>query len=261
MIIATYLLAGMFAGLIAGLLGVGGGIIVVPVLILVFEAEGFSSDVLTHIAIGTSLATIVFTSFSSVLNHHRLGSVKWDLFKSLSIGIVVGAVLGVMTVLQLDGELLKRLIGVFAVVVALRMLWGANTVSSRPLPGQKILIPVGGVIGWVSSIFGIGGGTLSVPFLSRYQIEMRQVVGTAAACGLPIALAGALTNVVLGIGVDGRPGWSLGYVYLPALLGVSLASMVFAKFGAKLAHRLPSQHLKKIFACALILVGVRFLLV
>lgn len=256
-----YLLAGMFAGLVAGLLGVGGGIIVVPVLIMVFEAQAFAPDLLTHMAIGTSLGTILFTSLSSVFNHHKLGAVRWDLFRLMSPGIVLGAVLGVFTVLQIDGALLKRLIGVFAILVAIKMVYKADVQSQRGLPGAGVMTPMGGFIGWVSAIFGIGGGTVSVPFLSRYNIPMAQVVGTAAACGLPIAFAGALTNIWLGLGLEGRPELSFGYLYLPALLGVSAASVVFAKVGAMWANKMPSKQLKRLFAVALMIVGVRFLLV
>ena len=259
MTILIYVLAGVFAGTVAGLLGVGGGIVVVPVLIMVFESQGFSPALLTHMAIGTSLATIMFTSASSVLNHHRKGSVRWDIFKPLSLGIVAGAIVGVFTVLQIDGVLLKQIIGCFAILVALKMLYKSGVQSERPLPGRQVLLPVGLFIGWISSIFGIGGGTVSVPFLSRYRIAMTQVVGTAAACGMPIAAAGALTNILLGVGVDSRPDWSLGYVYLPALLGISIASVYFAKVGAGLAHRIPAQLLKKLFAGTLVLVGIRFL--
>lgn len=259
MILAVYLLAGACAGLIAGLFGVGGGVIVVPVLIVVFEAQHFPPEVLTHMAVGTSLATILFTSISSVWHHHRLGSVHWILFRPMSAGIVLGSTLGVMTVLQLDGELVKKLIGGFAVLVSLKMFLQARHESSRPLPGSITLVPAGIVIGWVSAIFGIGGGTLSVPFLSRYELAMKRVVGSAAACGLPIAIAGTATNVVMGIGLPARPEWSLGYIYVPAVAGIVLTSIVFAKVGAGLAHRLPAERLKKLFALALMLVGIRFL--
>jgi uncharacterized membrane protein YfcA len=260
MILAIYLLAGACAGLVAGLFGVGGGIVVVPVLVVVFESQGFDAQILTHMAIGTSLATIVFTSISSVVNHHRLGSVDWNIFKPMSVGIVLGSVIGVVTVLQLDGELVKKLIGGFAIFVAFKMFLQSSVVSTKEVPeGFCVMTPVGVFVGWVSSIFGIGGGTLTVPFLSRYNIEMKKVVGTAAACGLPIAIAGALTNIVMGIDLPHRPAWSLGYVYLPALFGIAVASTYFAKVGAKLAHKLPADLLKKLFAVTLFVVGLKFL--
>ena len=259
MVIASYLIAGMFAGLVGGLLGVGGGIIVVPVLILVFESQGFSALVLTHMAIGTSLATIVFTSASSVLNHHRLGSVEWTIFKHMSIGIVAGAIAGVFVVTQLEGIWLRKMIGLFAVLMAGKMLVASASLSQRQLPASHVLASVGGVIGGISSMLGIGGGTLSVPFLSRYRLEMRQVIGTAAACGLPIAIAGALTNMSLGQGVEGRPNWSVGFVYLPALFGIAVTSVFFARIGTRLAHRLPAITLRRLFSTALLIVGIKFL--
>lgn len=259
MIILSYLVAGVFAGLVAGLLGVGGGIVVVPMLIIAFEAQGFSDSVLTHMAIATSLGTIVFTSLSSIWSHHQNGAVLWKVFQPIALGIMLGAVLGVFTVIQLDGQLLKRLIGIFAVIVALRMLSKRSASGKAPIPSRLILGVAGSVIGWVSSMFGIGGGTLSVPFLSRCDIDMKKVVGTAAACGLPIAIFGAGTNMFVGQGVSDRPDWSIGYIYLPALLGVVVASVYFAKVGAKLAHRIPSEKLRSLFAVLLLLVGVRFL--
>lgn len=259
MIILSYLIAGVFAGLVAGLLGVGGGIVVVPVLVMAFEAQGFHSDVLVHMAVATSLGTIVFTSSSSIWNHHIRGAVRWDLFKPLAVGITLGAVLGVLTVVQIDGAWLKKLIGIFAVFVALKMLLSHKTSGSLPEPSPPALMKAGTFIGWVSSIFGIGGGTISVPYLSRTTLDMKKVVGTAAACGFPIAFVGALTNIWIGQSQANLPEWSAGYIYLPALLGVVIASVYFARVGAKLAHRMPSERLRSLFAVLLLLVGIRFL--
>jgi uncharacterized membrane protein YfcA len=260
MIIATYLIAGIFAGLIAGLFGVGGGLIVVPILVVVFQWQGFSPDILTHLAIGTSLATIMFTSVSSFLSHHRKGAVRWTVFKPMSVGIIIGAVLGVATVVQLDGELLKKLFGVFAILIALKMLLKVEITSKRALPGRGIFALAGVIVAWVSSIFGIGGGTLTVPFLSRYRMEMKEVVGTSAACGFPIAVFASISNVAMGAGVQNLPAWSLGYVYLPALAGIVLTSVVFAKLGANLAHYLPGIWLSRMFSAFLMLVGIKFLI-
>lgn len=260
MIISSYLIAGMFAGLVAGLLGVGGGIIVVPVLILLFEAQGFGEQVLTHMAIGTSLATIVFTSLSSTLNHHRLGSVAWPVLRPLSPGIVLGAIAGVLLATELEGRWLQTFIGGFASLTALKMFMGGELSVGRELPKPAQLGVAGIVIGGVSAMLGIGGGTLSVPFLSRYRLPMKQIIGTAAACGLPIALAGALTNVGVGLNVAGRPPWSAGFVYVPALLAISAASIVFAGVGAQLAHRIPATFLRRLFSFALLIVGIKFLI-
>ncbi len=258
--ILTYLVLGAAAGVVAGLFGIGGGLLIVPVLIFSFELQGMSADVLTHAAVATSLATIVATSISSTLAHNRKGAVRWDIFKPLSLGILVGAVLGVKTAGLMTGELLQIALGVFAITIAFQM--GFNL---KPEAGEKEIakgsyVVSGGLIGWLSSIFGIGGGTLSVPYLTWGRIKMQQAVATSAACGLPIALMGALTNVWEGWGNEQMPEWSAGFVYLPALLGIVLTSAIFAKVGAKLAHRLPAHVLKRIFAVFLLCVGLRFLL-
>ncbi len=260
MIIASYLIAGVFAGITAGLFGVGGGLVVVPILIFIFQWQGVSPEVLTHLAIGTSLATIVFTSASSVIKHNQKGSVLWAIFKPMSIGIMLGAVLGVFTVVQLEGELLKKLFGVFAIIVSIKMMFKVKVEKRKPLPEKPIFILAGVVVAWVSSIFGIGGGTLTVPYLSRFQIQMKQVVGTSAACGLPIAVFASLSNIAIGSGIPDRPEWSLGFIYLPALLGIAFTSIYFARVGANLAHYLPGPLLRKLFSAFLMLVGIKFLI-
>jgi len=259
MVLAIYIVAGIFAGLTAGLFGVGGGIVVVPVLVFAFEAQGFSADTLTHLAIGTSLATIVFTSISSIWSHHKRDGVLWNICRPMSLGLCVGAILGVWTVSQIDGFLLKKLFGIFVLFVACSMIVKKGDRGDKPLVSASIFSFMGVFVAWVSAIFGIGGGTLTVPFLSRFKIEMKYVVGTAAACGFPIALVGALSNMYLGQSVQGLPEMTIGYVYLPALLGITMTSVLFAKVGASYAHRLPSILLRKLFACSLLLVGTRFL--
>ncbi|MFT6905483.1 MAG: putative membrane protein YfcA [Oleiphilaceae bacterium] len=260
MIIASYLIAGIFAGITAGLFGVGGGLVIVPILIFIFQWQGVTPEVLTHLAIGTSLATIVFTSSSSVMKHNQKGSVLWTIFKPMSIGIMLGAVLGVFTVVQLEGDLLKKMFGVFAILVSIIMMFKVKVEARKPFPSKPTFVFAGLVIAWVSSIFGIGGGTLTVPFLSRFRIEMKQVVGTSAACGLPIAIFASLSNIAIGAGVPGRPEWSLGFVYLPALLGIALTSIFFARVGANLAHYISGPLLRKLFSAFLMLVGIKFLI-
>ncbi|OEY66714.1 sulfite exporter TauE/SafE family protein [Marinobacter sp. X15-166B] len=256
---AMYLALGAVAGVLSGLFGIGGGLIIVPVLIFTFGLQGVSAGVAAHLAIGTSLATIVFTSLSSIVSHHRRGGVHWGIFRLMATGIVVGAVLGAWTASLLSGDMLKLIIGVFVIVVALRMLFGGSPKPGREVPGAPGLMGAGAGIGWASALFGIGGGTLTVPFLSWCNVRMQQAVGTSAACGLPIALAGAAANIATGWRHPGIPEYSLGFIYLPALLGIVLTSMVCARFGARLAHRLDAVLLKRIFAGLLIVVGIRFL--
>ncbi|MFC3152455.1 sulfite exporter TauE/SafE family protein [Litoribrevibacter euphylliae] len=260
MVLLVYLLVGAIAGLLAGLFGIGGGMIIVPALVLAFEAQQVSPEVLTHLAVGTSLATIVFTSMSSIRTHHQKGGVDWPAFKKISVGIVIGSALGVATADQLSGEHLQKIIGTFALCAAAQMAFQLSPKPSRQLPGSFGLGVVGSFIGWASAIFGIGGGTLSVPFLTWCNLKVQRAVGTAAAIGFPIAFIAAITNVVVGWDKAGLPEWTSGYVYWPAFFGIVVTSVFFARQGAKLAHRLPPLILKRTFACLLVVVGTRFLL-
>ena len=255
-----YLTLGLFAGVMAGLLGVGGGLIIVPTLAWIFHHQQVDDAIVMHLAIGTSLATIVVTSISSVRAHHRRGAVLWPIFWRLTPGIVVGAWLGAAIADALPSAVLSKVFAVFVLTVAAQMGFGAKPAPHRELPGTTGMLTAGGVIGAVSAIVGIGGGSLTVPFLTWCNIAIRQAVATSSACGLPIALAGALGFVVTGLNATGRPDWSLGYVYGPALVGITLTSMLSAPLGAKLAHTLPTEMLKKVFAAFLTLVGVKMLL-
>ncbi len=260
LVFGLYLALGAFAGTLAGLFGIGGGLVIVPVLIFSFGMQGISSEIAAHLAVGTSLATIVFTSVSSIRSHYLKGAVRLDLFRPMVVGILVGAVLGAWTASLLAGPVLELIIGVFVILVGVKMLLGINPRHERPVPGKGSMAAAGGVIGWASAIFGIGGGTLTVPFLSWRSVPMQQAVATSAACGLPIALAGTATNLFTGLGRPELPEYSVGFVYLPALLGIVLTSVLFARFGAILAHRLDEKPLKRLFAVLLLVVGVSFLL-
>ncbi|WP_019409218.1 sulfite exporter TauE/SafE family protein [Pseudomonas psychrophila] len=255
-----YLVLGGFAGVLAGLFGVGGGLIIVPVLVFSFTLQGFSHEVLTHLAVGTSLATIIFTSINSVIAHNRKGAVLWPLFAWMSVGILVGAGIGALTAEAISGPHLQKIIGVFAVIIALQMALDLKPKASRTVPGKLGLSLAGSVIGWASAIFGIGGGSLTVPFLTWRGVTMQQAVATSSACGLPIALAGALSFMMIGWHNPDLPAHSLGFVYLPALLGIALTSMFFARFGARLAHKLSPRLLKRLFAALLFCVGLSFLI-
>ena len=255
-----YLVLGSVAGVVAGLFGIGGGLLIVPVLIFSFELQGMSPEVLTHSAVATSLATIVITSLSSMQAHHKRGAVRWDLIRPLTGGIVIGAVAGAVIASQLSGATLQLVFGLFVLAVAVQM-----ALSLKPAAGEKEAVAggltgAGSAIGGLSAIFGIGGGTLTVPYLSWRRVAMQQAVATSAACGLPIALAGALTNVWRGWEHPALADWSLGYVYLPAFAGIVVTSTLFAKVGAKLAHSLDGVKLKKMFAVFLVIVGARLLI-
>ncbi|MCD8521754.1 MAG: sulfite exporter TauE/SafE family protein [Saccharospirillaceae bacterium] len=254
-----FLAVGSVAGLLAGLFGIGGGMVIVPVLVITFAAQGVSEAVLTHMAVATSLATIVFTSLSSVREHHRQGAVDWSLVSVMSIGIVLGTMLGVSLITAVPGPLLQNIIGVFAMLLAVKMFFGLEPKGAGQRPGNPGLVVAGSVVGFGSSWFGIGGGTFTVPYLSWMRIPMRQAVATSAACGLPIALTGAISNVVAGWQHADLPLWSTGFLYWPAIIGIVLTSVPFAKVGATLAHRLDQALLKKGFALLLCVVGIKFL--
>lgn len=255
-----YLALGAFAGTLAGLFGIGGGLVIVPVLIFSFGLQGFSLDVAAHMAVGTSLATIVFTSISSIRSHQTHGAIRWDVFRPMAVGIVIGALVGAWTASLLSGAALELIIGVFVILMAIKMLLRVSPTPGRHVPGNRGLGIAGVGVGWASAIFGIGGGSLTVPYLSWCNVRMQQAVGTSAACGLPIAMAGATGNALTGWGGAALPEYSLGFIYLPALLGIILTSVIFARVGANLAHRLNADVLKRIFAIMLLLVGLRFLL-
>lgn len=255
-----YLATGAFAGLLAGLLGVGGGLIIVPVLAWLFARQGFEPGLLMHLALGTSLATIIATSIVSAWSHHRHGAVNWPVVMRLSPGIVAGALAGAMLVGRLDSILLQRLFGVFEILVAIQMLASLKPSAHSNLPGTAGMAGSGAVIGFISSIVGIGGGTLTVPFLLWCRVNMRMAVATSAACGLPIAVAGMAGYIYTGSGHAGLPAGSSGYVYWPAFAGIVACSVLLAPLGAMLAHRLPVNLLKKVFALLLCALGGRMLL-
>lgn len=258
MVLLAYMALGCFAGLLAGLFGLGGGLIIVAGLIYALTLQGVSGDVSTHIAVGTSLATIVVTSISSVRAHHLAGAVNWSVFRQLAPGIVLGSIAGVYMATNLSGAVLQLAIGCFVICVAVQMSFDPKSGPSRSLPGGSVCLGVGGGIGLLSAMFGIGGGSLTVPFLSYYKLTMQRAVATSAACGLPLAVAGALTNLAAGWNRPGLPEWSTGYIYWPAFCGIVLTSALFAKYGARLAHRLPTRVLRRSFAIVLLFIGSSF---
>jgi len=259
MIVVLYLILGAAAGLTAGLFGVGGGLIIVPALVFSFTMQELSPIVLTQLAIGTSLATIIFTSISSIKTHHSKGAIDWGLVKRLTVGIIIGAVLGSIFADYLPGETLQVIIGIYALTVAVQMGFNLKPKAEHDLPKGAGLSVAGGVIGAISALFGIGGGSLTVPYLSWCRVEMRNAVATSSACGLPIAVAGVCSYIVTGWNTPELPEYSLGYIYLPAFFGIIITSTVFAKQGAKLAHSLPSHVLKRYFALLLLAVGSKFI--
>lgn len=258
-ILVIYLILGTAAGVLAGLLGIGGGLIIVPVLAFTFQSQGFDRGVIMHVAVATSLASVVFTALSSALAHHRLGAVRWPVVWRLAPGIVVGALVTGWVARFLGSDTLRILFGVFACVAAVNMAWERGPSAHRDLPGPAGVTVAGAIIGAVSTLVGIGGGTMTVPFLTWCRVDMRTAIGSSAACGFPIAVAGALALAVSGWGEANLPANSIGYVYWPAALAVALASVLAAPFGARLAHGIPVRMLKRVFAVLLAVIGIRLM--
>lgn len=257
--IAIYLIIGVLSGLLAGLFGVGGGVVIVPGLIMVYSQLGMDPHWIPHLAVGTSLAVIVGTGLASTHAHHGRGAVRWDLVGRLVPGILVGAWLGAAIAGFISGLWLKRLFAVFLVVVAIRMLLPRQQRRAGVLPGTPGMWGAGAAIGTLSALVGIGGGTITVPFLSNRGVELRKSVATSAACGVPIAIAGAIGFMVMGWGREGLPAASTGFVYWPAVGATLLGSIPTAPLGARLAHWLPVKLLLRLFAALLLLVALRLM--
>lgn len=257
--LVAYLALGAFVGFFAGLLGVGGGGIMVPMLTTMFAIQGFPKEHMVHLALGTSMAAIVLTSISSLRAHHAHGAVRWDIVKGIAPGVLVGTFVGTFIASAVPTRPLAIFFACFMAYVSIQMLLNVKPKPSRELPGALGLTGVGGGIGVVSAMVAIGGGSLSVPFMSWCNVKMQNAIGTSAAIGLPIALAGALGYLINGWGKGGLPEWSVGYVFLPGLVLISIVSMFTAPLGARLAHRLPVATLKKIFAGVLILLSLKMM--
>lgn len=258
-VLMMYVAVGAVAGVLAGLLGVGGGLVIVPMLLACLVHQGIPEEIIMHLALGTSMASIMFTAVSSFWYHHKRGAVNWIVVKRIVIGIFVGTFLGACLAAQLATVYLKVFFVVFLYFVAYQMLTGKRPAASRRLPGRLGMFGMGNMIGIVSSLVGIGGGTLSVPFMVWCNIPLHKAIGTSAAIGFPIAIAGTVGYIYNGLSAVDLPAHALGYVYLPALAGIVFASVLTAPLGGRLAHSLPVNKLKLAFAMLLLVVGTRML--
>jgi uncharacterized membrane protein YfcA len=251
---------GIFAGILAGLLGVGGGIIIVPVLFFLFQSVGVSSESAMLVATATSLATIVPTSISSIRSHSQKGNVDFDLLKRWAVFILMGALVGSWLVTRVEGTMLTMLFGVIAVLSALNMLFRAGkSALYQKLPNTAGQTVMGVSIGFFSSMVGIGGGTISVPLLSLYNYPAHKAIGTAAAIGLIISLPGTLTMLTLGSTPTDAPAGTFGLVNLFGFICIVPLTVLFAPLGASLAAKLDAVKLKRIFAFILLFTGLRML--
>lgn len=253
-----FALIGVLAGYLAGLLGIGGGFVVVPALTFLFLREEATAPWAIHMAVATSLATMLVTSLSSIFSHHRRHAIRWPVVRSLAAGLVAGAALGALIADALDAAALGRVFGFCAILAGLQLILGRNPMSERPLPGQPVASVVGLFFGVISSLIGIGGGALTGPWQMWHGIRAQNAIATSAACGYPIALAGTLSFVLLGLQA-GMPEQALGYVHGPAFIGIALTSALAAPLGAATVHRLPPLLVRRIFGSFLVLVGLRML--
>ena len=254
-----YPLLGAFAGFAAGLFGVGGGLTIVPLLLMLFTAQDFPVQHAMHLALGTSMTTIVFTSISSMRAHHQHGAVRWDIVRIFAPGLMAGTFGGSFIAAVIPTRPLAMVFTAIVFYASASMLIDRKPKPSRQLPGNAGMLAVGSGIGIVSSMVAAGGGFLSIPFMVFCNVVIHQAVGTSAALGFPIALAGAIGYIASGYDAAGLPPWSLGYIYLPALVGVVVVSMVFAPLGARFAHSLPVKQLKRGFGVFLALLALQML--
>lgn len=260
LLILELAILGICTGFLAGLLGIGGGMLLVPLITLLLSAQGVSADLAVKCAIATSMATIVFTSISSVRAHQKRGAVRWDIVRRLAPGIVIGSLIGSLGIFALlKGQWLAIFFAAFVGFSATQMFIDRKPAPSRQMPGTGGQLAAGGAIGFLSGLVGAGGGFISVPFMTWCNVAMHNAVATSAALGLPIAMANVAGYVLGGQSVSGLPSGSVGYIWLPALAIIAIASVMTAPIGAKAAHALPVKQLKKAFASTLYLLAAYML--
>ena len=256
----AYITLGLFTGFFAGMLGIGGGLVMVPALTMMFAAQAaFPGSEILHLALGTSMATILFTALASLRAHHRHGAVLWRVVGQITPGIFLGTLLGTLFASSIPARPLAIFFTAFVCLVAVQMILNLKPKPSRDLPGAAGVIAVGVGIGALSALVAIGGGSLTVPFLTWCNVRVQHAIGTSAAVGFPIAVGGSLGYIYNGWGHPGLPEWSLGYIYLPAFVWLVPSSMLIAPLGARLAHRLPVATLKRLFAVVLIALAAKML--
>ena len=258
--IVVSLLLGLVSGGLAGLFGLGGGVIIVPVLVSLFSTQSSMPEEQQMIfAVATSLATIIFTAFSSALAHQRKKNILWPKVKRLAPGIFLGAILGSIIAEQMNNDYLRLFFIIYLFYSGINMALQLNTSAIVTQKKAWLDYIAGGIIGLLSAILGIGGGSLTVPFLTNTQTPMKNAVAISSACGLPIACSATVSYIILGLSQPNLPNWSLGYVYLPAFFGIVCCSVLTAPLGAKLATKLPAQKLKRYFSLMLFIIAIKML--
>ncbi len=251
---------GGIVGVLAGLLGIGGGLIIVPSLLYLLPFFDIPTEIAMHMALATSLACVVFTSSSSAFNHIRATNFDTCVIKSLLPGVIIGGFAGSFVAEWVPTEYLPKIFGTIVLSLALQMFFSVKSGRNRTMPSRFITLGAGGIIGTISSLAGIGGGSLMVPFLSRHSVEMRKAIGSSSICGAVLALSGMLGFILHGTNSDTLPPYSVGFVYLPAFFAIASCSVLTTRWGVKLASTLPAPVLKKFFACLLLLIAARTLI-
>ena len=258
--ILIYIILGLFVGILAGLFGIGGGVIIVPALLFVLTYLGYESDLLIHICVATSLGTIFFTAFASAFAHNKKGSVAWNFWRKLSVGIAIGSYLGSVLSISIEASALKTIIGISYLLIALQILLNANMPTKNLKPSFGTIL-YGAGTGAASSILGIGGGSFTVPCLNYAGLKMVNSVGTASACGVIISFFASLGFILTGLGEDQALEKSIGLIYWPALLGISLGSLLSAQTGVHLAHKISEKLLKALFSIFILSVSYYMLFI
>ena len=258
--ILLYFLLGTFSGVLAGLFGIGGGIIIIPTFFYIFSFLGFADEILAHMVLGSSLGVIVFSSLSSTFSHNSKGAVNWSLIKVVAPSIIIGSGFGGITAGFIESSTLQGLVALFLVVASILLIFEFPPPPQNPRTTLIGPIVAGGGIGWLSGVFGIGGGIFSVPYFYHRGLKMMNAIGTSAACGIPIAFAGSISYIFIGYGNSSLPDNSVGFIYLPATIIVGLTSSLTAKYGVNIAHRMKQKKLRIGFAFLVMIMALNLLM-
>ena len=251
---------GTFSGVLAGLFGIGGGIIIIPTFFFIFSYLGFEDSILAHMVLGSSLGVIIFSSISSTFSHNIKDAVDWKLIRVVAPSIVIGSALGGITAGLIESDTLQGLVALFLVVASVQLIFEFPPPPQNPQTNLLGPFIAGGGIGWLSGVFGIGGGIFSVPYFYHRGLKMMNAIGTSAACGIPIAISGSVSYMIVGFNESNLPDYSIGYVYLPATVIVGVMSSLTAKFGVNIAHRMKQKKLRIAFAFLFMIMALNLLM-
>ena len=251
-----FLIAGAISGTLAGLLGIGGGLLFVPVMLFLLPQFGIPPNLIMHVAVSTSLAIISFTSLSSTRAHHKRGGIDWKIVKVIAPGVIIGAIIGAITAHSLPGHFLQKTFAIFALLIGLKLLFHWQPSAKRQLPKRKGLTIFGLFQGILCALLGMGGGAIAVPFFQICQVDIRKAVAMSSALGFCISITAALAAMLTGLNTPNMPAWSTGYIFWPAFFGLMPTAFICAPLGARLAHWLPTPILTRIFAVFLFLVAL-----